>query len=104
MKLSEAQIMAYAADGYLAPLRVVGEDEADAVRRRFDLLEAEVGREKAQIGLVDRHFDQPFIYELATRPNVLDIVESLIGPNILLLATHFFCKYGAGTKFVAWHQ
>ena len=31
-------------------------------------------------------------------------IESLIGEDILLLATHFFCKYRDETKFVAWHQ
>jgi len=68
------------------------------------VLEAETGREKAEIGLLDRHFDQAFIRELATCPAILDCVESLIGPDILLLATHFFCKYGEGAKYVAWHQ
>jgi ectoine hydroxylase-related dioxygenase (phytanoyl-CoA dioxygenase family) len=104
MKLTEAQIAAYKRDGFLSGIRVVDEAEADDVRRQFDALEGDVGRERAQIGLVDRHFDQAFIWDLATRPCVLDVVESLIGPNILLLATHVFCKYGEGTKYVAWHQ
>ena len=104
MRLTDAEVAAYHADGFLSGIRVVEATEATEVRRQFDLLEAEVGREQAEIGLLDRHFDQPFIWELATRPSVLDCVESLIGPNILLLATHFFCKYGEGTKYVAWHQ
>ena len=79
--------------------------EAANIREQFDRLEAETGTEKAQVGLVDRRFDTSFIWDLATRPRVLDCVESLqFGPNILLLATHFFCKYGEGTKYVAWHQ
>ena len=78
--------------------------EAEHIRHLFDELEAKEGRERAQIGLLDRHFDEPFIMALATKPDVLDCVEALIGPNILLLATHFFCKYGADTKYVAWHQ
>lgn len=104
MGLTEAEVAAYCADGFLSGIRIVEEAEAIEIRRQFDLLEAEVGRETAEIGLLDRHFDTPFIWDLATRPSVLDRVESLIGPNILLLATHFFCKYGAGTKYVAWHQ
>lgn len=104
MRLTDAQIAAYRADGFLTGLRVADEAEADEIRRQFDMLEAEVGRDRAQVGLLDRHFDQPFIRDLATSPAVLDCVESLIGPNILLLATHFFCKYGEGSKYVAWHQ
>ncbi|HLJ56938.1 MAG TPA: phytanoyl-CoA dioxygenase family protein [Chthonomonadaceae bacterium] len=104
MALTNDQVASYARYGFLTGLRVLDEAGADEVRRRFDRLEALVGQEKAQIGLVDRHFEESFIMELATRPAVLDAVESLIGPDILLLATHFFCKYGAGERFVAWHQ
>ncbi len=94
----------YERDGYISPLRVVDSAGAARYRELFDALEAREGREKAQIGLLDRHFDQPFILELATSPAVLDRVEELLGPDILLLATHFFCKYGQDEKFVAWHQ
>ena len=68
------------------------------------MLEAGEGRERARIGLVDKHFENEFIWELATRPDLLDRIEGLLGPDILLLATHFFCKYGREEKFVAWHQ
>lgn len=98
--------------GFLAPIPVHGAPEAARVRAAFDALEAVEGREKCQIGLLDRHFDQPFVWELATHPAILDAVEAVIGPDILLLATHFFCKYpaaggapgAAGAPFVAWHQ
>ena len=104
MTLTEAQVAAYRADGYLSGVRMVDEADAVRIRTQFDLLEAEVGREQAEIELLDRHFDRRFIWDLATHPEVLDAVESLIGPDILLLATHFFCKYAKGGKYVAWHQ
>ena len=95
---------AYRASGFLSGLCVADTDDALRYRNAFDLLEAQEGKTKAQIGLLDRHFDQPFIWELAISPRILDCVEGLIGPNFLLLATHFFCKYGPEEKFVAWHQ
>jgi non-haem Fe2+, alpha-ketoglutarate-dependent halogenase len=101
---------AFRESGYLTGLRVMDDAGADAVRRQFDRLEAEEGRERCQIGLLDRHFDQRFVWELAVHPAVLDTVEAVLGPDILLLATHFFCKYPspdmatAEEKFVAWHQ
>lgn len=92
-------------EGYLSPIRVYDQGKADEVRRTFDQLEAREGREKSMIGLLDRHFDNRFIWELATHPTVLDGIEAVIGPDILLLSTHFFCKYGGdGQRFVAWHQ
>jgi non-heme Fe2+,alpha-ketoglutarate-dependent halogenase len=98
--------------GFVAGIPILDAPDADAVRRQFDALEAVEGREKCQIGLLDRHFDQRFVWELATHPRILDSLEAVMGPDILLLATHFFCKYpepGAAAaeraeKFVAWHQ
>jgi non-heme Fe2+,alpha-ketoglutarate-dependent halogenase len=100
----------FARDGFLGPFRVLDAADAERVRRGFDALEAVEGRERCRIGLLDRHFDVPFVRELATDPAILDAVELAIGPDILLLATHFFCKYpeppdGAEpARFVAWHQ
>lgn len=95
---------AYEADGYLTGLRALDAPAADALRARFDALEAVEGREKTRIGLVDRHFDQPFLMELATSPAIVDPVSAVLGPDVLLLATHIFCKYGRDEKWVAWHQ
>jgi non-haem Fe2+, alpha-ketoglutarate-dependent halogenase len=80
-------------DGYASGLRVVDGSAAAEIRRCFDSLEAVEGRERCQIGLLDRHFDQRFVWELATHPAILDSVEAILGPDLLLLATHFFCKY-----------
>lgn len=114
VSLNLQQVQAYKDQGFLNALDVVTAASADDYRSKFDALEAKVGQEKAQIGLVDYHFEEEFIWELATQAIILDSVEALIGPNVLLLATHFFCKYGEGpldagstkedTKFVAWHQ
>ena len=104
MHITQAQAAAYHADGYLSGITLLEADEAARIRDQFDRLELEVGTERAQIGLLDRHFDQPFVWELASHPALLDGVEAILGPNVLLLASHVFCKYGEGTKFVAWHQ
>jgi len=102
--LTEQQARAYMAQGFYAPVRILTEARTAEVRGQFDALESAEGRAKAQIGLVDRHFDQRFIWDLAIDARILDCVEALLGPDILLLATHFFCKYGGGERFVAWHQ
>jgi non-heme Fe2+,alpha-ketoglutarate-dependent halogenase len=123
----ETRAAAFERDGFLARIRVRDEAGAASVRAAFDGLEAAEGREKCQIGLVDRHFDQQFVWEVATDPAILAAVGEVLGPDVLLLATHFFCKYpaagdgmtapggGTGTtrrgpeppapeRFVAWHQ
>jgi hypothetical protein len=102
--LNECQLQTYREDGYLSGIQVMTENEVSYYRDSFNALEANEGREKSRIGLFERHLDQQFIWEIATHSKILDSVEAIIGPNVLLLGTHFFCKYGQEHKFVAWHQ
>ncbi len=104
MPLSDQQIKNYEKNGYLTGLQISDSDEVETFRNQFDELEAKEGREKCQIGLVDHHLEHEFIWQIAKHPKILDHIEQLIGSDILLLATHFFCKYGPQDKFVAWHQ
>lgn len=43
-------------------------------------------------------------YELATQPAVLDMVEALIGSDILLYSTTYIIKEPGSEAYVAWHQ
>lgn len=104
MALTSEQVSAYEADGYLSGIRIADKAAAEKFRQKFDELEAREGREKCRIGLLSRHTDEQFIWDLAVHPRILNCIEALIGPDIMLLGTHFFCKYGPDDKFVAWHQ
>lgn len=94
-------------DGFVPAVDVLSPAEVAATRARFDSLEARVGRAEAEIRLHDRHFEDPWVWALATDPRVLDPVAAVLGPDVLLIGSHFFCKYPAeerGERFVAWHQ
>ena len=87
------------------PIDVHDDVKVAQIRGAFDELEAREGKENCQIGLQGRHVDERFIWELASEPKILDCLEALMGPDIMVLSTHFFCKYPRTTeKFVAWHQ
>jgi ectoine hydroxylase-related dioxygenase (phytanoyl-CoA dioxygenase family) len=93
--------------GYVSPIPLLTSEEVLHYRLAFDEVERNLGKEAAQVKLMSKHFEYPFIWELATHPKILDAVETVYGPNIVLLGTHFFCKYPepeAGQRFVAWHQ
>ena len=96
MSLTEQQINVYRAQGFLSGIPIAEEAEAGRYRRLFDALEEKEGREKTRIGLVDRHFEEPFIWELATHPKILDGIASLIGPAIFTQAFAAFIGPGAG--------
>lgn len=97
-------LTSYKKDGFLTGIPVADDTEATYFRKEYNSLEDQVGAEKCEIGLIDWHFDYKFIWELAIHEKIVDVIEELIGPDVMLLATHFFCKYGPKEKFVAWHQ
>ena len=96
----------YTENGYVTALDLFSQDEIAAYRQCFDALEAREGKENCQIGLQARHFDEEFIWRMASDDRIIDLIASVMGEDILLLSTHFFCKYPDpdGEKFVAWHQ
>lgn len=123
----------YREQGFLSPLTVFQPSSAvhDRIRNGFGELDQNeklrtaladpATRKQAYVSLIDRHFDQAWMWELATAPAVLDIVEELIGPDILCLATHIFVKHPCREQtqacpthdaadeigdapFVDWHQ
>ena len=91
-------------DGYLTALPIHGPEAVRGIRDQFNALENAEGKENCSIRLINRHMDIPFIWQLATDPKILDYMELLMGPDIMVLATHIFCKYEKTEKFVAWHQ
>ncbi len=99
-------VQTYAEQGFLSPLDLFSESEIEHFRACFDELEDREGREMCEIGLQARHLDEEFIWQMATDARILDAMQQLMGEDIMLLSTHFFCKYPdpGATKFVAWHQ
>lgn len=100
--LTHQQLSEYDELGFLHSIPILSPDEV--VRFRADIEETC----RALGGRVTR-LDAPHLYfswawELATHPRVLDCMEQLIGPNILLKSTRVFYKFGNSDSFVGWHQ
>ncbi|HEU4434127.1 MAG TPA: phytanoyl-CoA dioxygenase family protein [Pyrinomonadaceae bacterium] len=100
--LTHAQLANYEELGFLHSIPVLSSDEVHAFR-------AEIEQTCAAIGGRVTRLDGPHLYfrwawELSTHPRVLDCMEQLIGPNILLKSTRLFYKFGQSASFVGWHQ
>jgi non-haem Fe2+, alpha-ketoglutarate-dependent halogenase len=102
--LTPTQIAAYARDGYLAPVPVMSEADARALRAKLETIEAGMGgplrgdiRHKA-------HLLFPFLAELIRHPKILDAIEDVLGPDLLCWNTNFFIKEAETPSFVSWHQ
>ena len=100
--LTAEQIASYEELGFLDSIPILSADEA----RRF---RAEVEKTCAALGGRITRLDGPHLYfrwawALSTHPRVLDCMEQLIGPNVLLKSTRLFYKFGNSDSFVGWHQ
>jgi ectoine hydroxylase-related dioxygenase (phytanoyl-CoA dioxygenase family) len=89
-------------DGIVFPIPALPPEKAAAYRANFAEMEQLAGHPLPRIGNPARHF--AWAYRLATEPAVLDAVEEVLGPDLLLAGTLVFCKYPRDPAFVAWHQ
>jgi non-heme Fe2+,alpha-ketoglutarate-dependent halogenase len=89
--------------GYYAPIRALTSDEAANLRNRLEVFEAtNSGRTN---GLRNKpHLLLTWLDELVRHPGVLDAVEQVIGPDILVWGSSFFIKEPRNPSFVSWHQ
>ena len=79
-------------------------DAAAECRRRLEAYEAEIGA-RADTSLhfkVHLYFD--WLWDLTRSPAILDAVEDLIGPDVLVFASKFWIKNAGDNRFVSWHQ
>jgi non-haem Fe2+, alpha-ketoglutarate-dependent halogenase len=89
--------------GFHAPIRALSNSEAADLRDRLEAFET------ANSGLTGGLRNKPhllltWLEELVRHPGVLDAVEQMIGPNILVWGSSFFIKEPRNPSFVSWHQ
>src|SRR5690348_845547 len=102
--LTKTQIAQYEETGYLAPIPVMPEHEALALRQKLEAVEAEMGGPLRGDLRHKTHLLFPFLAELVRHPRILDAVEDVLGPDILCWSSNFFIKEATDPAFVSWHQ
>jgi non-haem Fe2+, alpha-ketoglutarate-dependent halogenase len=102
--LTPNQVDSYHQDGLLFPLPALSAAEVEHFRACHDDLDQHLGGRPTAVEKGDRHLDIKWICDLATHPAVLDAVEDVIGPDILIHSSTIFTKYAHDDKFVSWHQ
>src|ERR1051325_11210204 len=101
--LTDAEVMRYHERGVHFPVRVLTDEEVRHYRQEVDEFEAILAA-RAQPRLFGQcHLSFRWAYDLCTHPRVLDAVEQVIGPDILVHSTTLFSKHPGG-KYVSWHQ
>ena len=106
MPVTTDRVQQYRQDGILFPIDLFSGAEIAACRREFDRLDETEGIDRPQERNRQRHFDLEFVWRMASNPTLIAFMQELMGPDLLLLATDFFVKYGSpdANAFIAWHQ
>ncbi len=104
--LESARADAYHEQGYLFPVPAISLAEAGELRRETeDLLDRTRGQPHVfQYTFNVPHLVLPGVHALVRDSRILDPVESLMGPDLLLWSAGYFIKEPQTTDFVGWHQ
>jgi non-heme Fe2+,alpha-ketoglutarate-dependent halogenase len=103
--LTDDQLQRYREDGLVFPVGVLTEQETETYRRACDDLEARLGGRPRTIDVRQMHLHFPWAYALATHPRILDAVEDLLGPDLLVWATELFAKRPHDEAVsIRWHR
>ena len=102
--LNEKQIEKYHDEGFIAPIRVMSEEEALKIKERVEEAEKAFPEEFNPENRNNLHLTFMVLDELAHNPIILDAVEDLIGPDFSLWSSVMFIKNPSTEYFVSWHQ
>ena len=105
--LSLSQAEHYQRDGYLFPIDCLTADEVRHYRGRLEDFERAQGDTFGRLPNLVRsksHLLFTWMDQLVRHPKVLDAVESIIGPNILIYHLTSWLKEPNEASHVSWHQ
>lgn len=101
--LSNRQLEQYQRDGIVFPIKVFADDEVSFFRSALDSTAADCGG--ASLKRFDGlHLFFDWAYRLVTNEELLNVVEGLLGDNILVDGTLVFYKPPHDSSYVSWHQ
>ena len=94
----------YQANGYFLPLDVMPSNEAIDASIKLKNIYLNPYSNILHPWNLQSHLLANWIYDICVNPKVLDAVEEIIGPNILIQSADIFIKPPMGTNHINWHQ
>lgn len=110
--LGEDEIAAYRRDGYLVPRWRLPQTALARLQRLMDSL-AQDNPDLLDQPVIGAHLPgsgvqglktEPGWIDIATHPRILDMVEQLVGPDIVLWGTSVFYKRAVAGPATSWHR
>ena len=105
------QVESYRGRGYYFPIRAFSDAETSEFRGYFDdyyayhseaLKSLPANRHVSIYG--HTHMFLGWVYRMIAHSNVLEAVESVLGPNLLVRDSGWFVKMPGDKKYISWHQ
>jgi hypothetical protein len=90
--LTDAQVVQFREQGWLAPMRAMDSEQAADCAARIAAYEAKMGESANRSLKIKGHLAMPWVVELGRNPAILDAVEDLMGPDIMLFGASIFAK------------
>ena len=94
----------YDKNGYYFPFDVIDKKKIDIPATRLIEIYNNPPKNIKHPWNLQAHLLANWIYDLCVSPILLDAVESIIGPNILIQSADIFIKPANGIKHINWHQ
>jgi hypothetical protein len=102
--LNARQIAAYRDEGVLFPFAVLSPEEQAAGLQVIDRIDSMPEEARKGLLLHKTYTVSKTLTDMCCNPRILDRVEGLIGPNILVWGANFFLKEPHTDAYVSWHQ
>jgi len=103
-KLTQAMVDHYADKGFVCPVDVFSREQAAAYLAKLETFESAQGQQLTKGFNFKPHLLFTWVDEIARHPAVLDAVEDLIGPDILLFHLSVWPKNPHHSAYINWHQ
>jgi len=104
-RLTRERVDTFNRDGFLSGIPIFHDAEIGANRRYFDGLLAMV-----EVAGLDSYAINGWqhccegLYDLCAHPLIVESVGDLLGPDVICVGAHCFCKPGNDPRQVSWHQ
>jgi len=104
-RLSETEVKHFWDEGYVIYKKpVLPEAKFKGLQEHFEKKLAALPPGARPENMDMPHMSDPKLFEWLFAPEILDLVEPILGPDIALFASHFLCKPKGDGKRVPWHE
>jgi len=91
----------YNEEGFISPIKILSEKDADFHRKEIEIVEKKIG----SVHNINKiHTILTSTFEIAKNKKIIDIVKNILGPNLLLYNATYLIKEVNDPTFVSWHQ